>query len=190
MSTESLKLSDEDLINACRRGDEAAWETIVYKYQNLLYSIPRRAGLSEDLAADVLQEVFTILFQKLDQLEQPQFLRAWLTTTARHRTIHLIQRERRGKPVALFDEENNLRFEMKDEALLPDENLLRLEKENQLETAMEKLDDRCRRLISMLYLEIETISYQEITEKLDLPLGSIGPTRSRCLQKLIKLLPD
>lgn len=190
MNVSTINLSDKELISACRGGDETAWEMIVYRYQNLLYSIPRRAGLSEDLAADILQDVFMTLFEKLESLEQPQFLRAWLMTTTRYKTIHFIQRETRGKPTALFDEENKLRFELLDESLLPDENLLRLEKENQVEAALEKIDERCRRLLSMLYLETDTVSYHEISETLEIPLGSIGPTRSRCLQKLAKLLPD
>jgi DNA-directed RNA polymerase specialized sigma24 family protein len=83
MKALAVNLSDEELVNACRGGDESAWETIVYKYQNMLYAIPKRAGLSQDLAADVLQDVFKTLFEKLDAIEQPQYLRAWLTTTAR-----------------------------------------------------------------------------------------------------------
>lgn len=190
MKTAPVSLSDEELVAACRGGDEAAWETIVTKYQRMLYAIPKRAGLSQDLAADVLQEVFVTLFQKLDHIEQPQYLRAWLTTTTRHKTIRLIQRETRGKPVNLYDDEDNLRYEVRDQTLLPDENLVRLEKELQIETAFAKIDERCRRLLWLLYFEIETASYERIAEMLDIPLGSIGPTRARCLQKLTKHLPD
>ena len=182
--------TDEELVAACRRGDETAWETIVLKYQKMLFSIPRRAGLGNDLASDVLQEVFITLFEKLDSLEQPQFLRAWLTTTTRHKTIHLIQRETRGRPKSLDEMQEESFFQFPDKAPLPDEVLIQLEKENQIENAMSQMDERCRRLISMLYLETEQIAYAEIAEILDIPLGSIGPTRARCLQKLIKLLPD
>lgn len=182
--------TDEELIIACRAGLETAWETIVYKYQNLIFSIPRRAGLDGDAASDVLQEVFKTLFEKLDSIEQPQFLRAWLTTTARHKTIHYIQREKRGKIQPLFDEENEINYEVPDRALLPDEVLVRLEKDIQIETALSKIDDRCRRLVTMLYLEAEQIPYQEIADALGLPVGSIGPTRARCLKKLLKFLPE
>ncbi len=181
---------DEQLVVACRDGNETAWELIVYKYQNLIFSVPRRAGLDRDAASDVLQEVFKTLFEKLDSLEQPQFLRAWLTTTARHKTIHYIQKEKRGKIQPLFDEENEINYEIPDRAPLPDEVLVRLEKENQVELALSKIDDRCRRLLTMLYFETEQIPYQQISETLDLPLGSIGPTRARCLKKLLKFLPE
>lgn len=190
MNAATINLSDEELVNACRAGDEAAWERIVYKYQAMLFSIPRRAGLSQDLAADVLQEVFVTLFEKLNAIEQPQYLRAWLTTTTRHKTIHLIQRERFGKTNALFDEENNLRYEVRDETPLPDEILIRLEQANQIEAAIALIDERCRRLLTLLYFEVEPISYDEIAKNLNIPVGSIGPTRSRCLGKLIKFLPE
>ena len=190
MMPETKILSDEELVEACRRGDETAWETIVHKYQNMLFSIPRRAGLSQDLASDVLQEVFKTLFEKLDSLEQPQFLRAWLTTTTRHKTIHLIQRETRGRPVSIDDSEDKTFFDFPDRALLPDEVLIELERENQIERALAQLDPRCRRLISMLYMENDQVAYAEVSRILEIPLGSIGPTRSRCLQKLIKFIPD
>ncbi|HEY0428639.1 MAG TPA: sigma-70 family RNA polymerase sigma factor [Pyrinomonadaceae bacterium] len=190
MKPETKFLTDEELVEACRRGDEFAWEMIVSKYQNMLFSIPRRAGLGSDLASDVLQEVFKTLFEKLDSLEQPQFLRAWLTTTTRHKTIHLIQRETRGRPKSLDDMEEESHFEFPDKAMLPDEVLIQLEKENQIETALAQIGERCRRLITMLYLETEQIPYTDVARILEIPLGSIGPTRSRCLQKLIKLIPD
>ncbi len=181
--------TDEELIKACREGDEAAWEAVVFKYQRLLMSIPRRAGLGIDLASDVLQDVFTTLFQKLDKLEKPEFLRAWLITTTRHKTINLIQRETRGRPISIDDTETDFPFEIADGALLPDEVLIRFELETQIENAFSQIEDRCRKLLMMLYIEQTTLSYSEISEQLSIPLGSIGPTRARCLEKLIKFMP-
>ncbi|CAN5367516.1 sigma-70 family RNA polymerase sigma factor [soil metagenome] len=182
--------TDEELVAACRRGDESAWEEITYKYQKLLYSIPRRAGLGQDLAGDVLQDVFTTLFIKLDQLEKPEFLRAWLITTTRHKTIHLITRETRGRPRSIDDDENDPAFEIIDTAPLADDVLIRLERQEKIETAFTKIEERCRRLLMMLYLDDEKIPYSEIVDLLDIPLGSIGPTRARCLQKLLKLITE
>lgn len=182
--------SDEELVKACREGDEAAWEAIVLKYQNMLYSIPRRAGLGRDLASDVLQEVFTTLFEKLDSLEKPEFLRAWLMTTARHKTIHLIQRETRGRPRSICDDEQDIALQLPDHAPLTDELLIKLERENQMEAAFTEMDERCRRLLTLLYLEDEQVPYAEIAKILKIPLGSIGPNRARCLRKLMKLIPD
>ncbi len=185
-----MKRSDEELVKACRSGDESAWEAITYKYQNLLYSIPRRAGLGRDLASDVLQEVFTTLYVKLDQIEKPEFLRAWLITTAKHKTIHLISKETRGRPRSIDDDDNDPAFEIADKSPLADDALIRLERAAQIESAFTEIDVRCRRLLMMLYLEADKVPYAEIAETLDIPLGSIGPTRARCLQKLLKLIPE
>jgi RNA polymerase sigma factor (sigma-70 family) len=185
-----MPLSDEELVKRCRQGDESAWEIIVYKYQNLLYSIPYKVGLNRDLAAEVLQEVFTTLFEKLDSIEKPEYLRSWLVTTTQHKTIHLIRKETRGKPKSIDEQEGEFVFELPDIAPLPDEVLVQLERQNQIEIALTKIEARCRRLLMMLYLEKEPVSYAEIAEILQIPLGSIGPTRERCLQKLIKLLPE
>jgi len=182
--------TDEELVKACREGDESAWEAITYRYQNLLFSIPRRAGLSSDLAADVLQEVFTTLYIKLDQLEKPEFLKAWLITTTRHKTIHLITREPRGRPLSITEDENDPALHIVDKAPLADEMLVRFEREDQIERAFTEIDDRCRQLLMMLYLEGEKVPYAEIAERLEIPLGSIGPTRARCLQKLLKFIPE
>jgi RNA polymerase sigma factor (sigma-70 family) len=181
--------TDEELVKACRAGDESGWDAIVQKYQNLLHSIPRRAGLSKDLAADVLQEVFTTLYIKLDLLEKPEFLRAWLITTTKHKTIHLISRETRGRPRSIDDDENDPAFEIADKTPLADEILIQIERESQIENAFTEIDSRCRRLLMMLYLDAEKVPYSDIAEILDIPLGSIGPTRARCLQKLLKFIP-
>ena len=182
--------TDEQLVKACREGDETAWETVTYKYQKLLYSIPWRAGLGKDLAADVLQDVFTTLYLKLDMLEKPEFLRAWLITTTKHKTMHLISRETRGRPRSLDDDDNDPAFEIADKAPLADEVLVRLERQSQIENAFTKIDNRCGRLLKMLYLDSDIRPYSEIAEELDNPVGSIGPTRARCLQKLLKLIPE
>jgi RNA polymerase sigma factor (sigma-70 family) len=167
----------------------SAWEDIIFRYQNLLFSIPRRAGLGKDLASDVLQEVFTTLYVKLDQLEKPEFLKAWLVTTTRHKTIHLITRETKGRPRSISDDENDPAFDIVDKSPLADEILIRFEREDQIEKAFTEIDDRCRQLLMMLYLESDKVPYSEIAERLDIPLGSIGPTRARCLQKLLKFIP-
>jgi RNA polymerase sigma factor (sigma-70 family) len=180
--------TDEELVNACRSGEEAAWEAIVYKYQNLLFSIPKRAGLGKDLAADVLQDVFTTLYLKLDRLEKPEFLRAWLITTTKHKTIHLISKETRGRPRSIDDDQFDAVFEIADKAPLIDDVMIALERQEQLENAFTQIDDRCRRLLMMLYLEGDKTPYSDIAEKLDIPLGSIGPTRARCLEKLLKFI--
>jgi DNA-directed RNA polymerase specialized sigma24 family protein len=78
----TLGRSDADLVRNCRGGDQSAWNELVDRYQRLIFAIPRRAGLSEDQASDIFQEVFVLLFERLDEIRQPEKLRSWLVTTA------------------------------------------------------------------------------------------------------------
>lgn len=184
-----MTLSDERLLEACRRGDESAWESLVERYQRLIYAIPRRAGLDKDQSADVFQEVFTTLFEKLDAIEQPERLQAWLVTTARRKTWRLISRENRLQNPARDDEESETELDkLPDEALLPDEVLIGLEEQHKVRTALAALDERCRKLLTMLFYEAETPPYAEIAAAIGTTEGSIGPTRARCLKKLMRQL--
>ena len=181
--------TDADLIADCRNGDESAWEQIVSRNQRLLFSIPRRAGLSVDQASDVLQEVFTTLFEKLDKLEKPEFLRAWLVSTTRFKTMHYLAREHRGRHKSI-DDDTDAVFDLTDPGALPDQVMVTLERAEQISLAFAGLEPKCLRLLTMLYVEEPPIPYSEISEELGVPIGSIGPTRARCLEKLLKMIPD
>ena len=82
---------DADLIKRCRGGDQAAWESLVDRYQRLIFAIPRRAGLSEEQATDVFQDVFLTLFEKIDAIEQPERIRSWIVTTTKFKTWALVR---------------------------------------------------------------------------------------------------
>jgi RNA polymerase sigma factor (sigma-70 family) len=186
-----MEQSDGELLLACRRGDEAAWDTLVHRYQRLIYTIPRRAGLNEDLAADVFQEVFATLLEKIDTIENPERLKAWLVTTARRKTWRSISRENRSQTFTDLDDETGdagLDNIVADDALLPDEVLAQMEEQHRVQMAVAALDERCGKLLSMLFYQEETPPYAEIAARIGAPEGSIGPTRARCLQKLLRLL--
>jgi RNA polymerase sigma factor (sigma-70 family) len=181
--------SDLELVLACRRGDQLAWEKLIRRYQRLIYAIPLRAGLDEDQAADIFQDVFTTLFQKLDDLEEPEKLHAWLVTTTRRKTWRLIsQTHTTPRPASDMDLHEDEAFAIRDERPLPDEELLILEEQHRIRTAVSLLDERCRTLLQLLFYRGEPPSYAEIAESLGIPEGSIGPTRARCLAKLLRIL--
>lgn len=183
--------SDLQLVLACRRGDQLAWEKLIRRYQRLIYAIPFRAGLREDDAAEIFQDVFTTLFQKLNDLEQPDKLQAWLVTTTRRKTLHAIanthvQQQSQVNRYEPLDAANSVR----DETPLPDEQLLILEQQHRIRTALSSLDERCRTLLEMLFYRAEPPSYADIGTTLGIPAGSIGPTRARCLAKLLRVLKN
>jgi len=181
-----MEETDLQLVVACRRGDQLAWEKLIRRYQRLIYAIPLRAGLDEDQSADIFQDVFTTFFQKLNDIEEPDKLHAWLVTTARRKTWRFITQAQAGPRSAISDEQ--AASIVRDETLLPDENLLVLEEQHRLRTAVSSLDERCRTLIELLFYRREAPSYAEISASLGIPEGSIGPTRARCLGKLLRIL--
>jgi RNA polymerase sigma factor (sigma-70 family) len=181
--------SDLQLVLACRRGDQLAWEKLIRRYQRLIYAIPRRAGLDEDQAAEIFQDVFTTFFEKLNDIEEPEKLQAWLVTTARRNTWRMISKAR-GRPTSYANavESENEAAKIPDEAPLPDEQLLILEEQHRIRRALLLLDERCRTLLQMLFYLPEPPSYAEIAASLGIAEGSIGPTRARCLGKMLRML--
>ena len=180
--------SDLQLVSDCRRGDQLAWEKLVRRYQRLIYAIPRRAGLSEDQAAEIFQDVFTTLFEKLNDIEDPERLQAWLVTTTRRRTLRTISRMPDRLRSDSDDEETSRAEAMRDESPLPDEQLLILEEQHRIRTAVSQLDPRCQTLVELLFYQREPPTYAEVAKVLGVPEGSVGPTRARCLGKLLRIL--
>jgi RNA polymerase sigma factor (sigma-70 family) len=183
-----MEPSDESLILACRNGDATAWEALVDRYQRLVYSIARHAGLDHEQSADVFQHVFARLVEYLGQIEQPAQIGAWLATTARHEAWRFSRRERMARVISLDLPESVEPFA--DKALLPEALILHLEEQHQVRTAVAALDVRCRNLLTLLFYRTDIAPYAEIAATLGISEGSIGPTRARCLQKLRRLLND
>jgi RNA polymerase sigma factor (sigma-70 family) len=186
-----MEPTDKQLLLACRRGEESAWEALINRYQRLMYAIPRRAGLDDDQAAEVFQEVFTTLFQKVNDIDDPDRLHAWLVTTAKRKTWRLISKDRLTGQMHSGEDEDGAGEELAkipDGSPLPDEVLMKLEEQHRVRKALGGLEERCRKLLTMLFYQSETPSYSEIAVSLGISEGSIGPTRARCLEKMLRLL--
>ncbi|MBV8858171.1 MAG: sigma-70 family RNA polymerase sigma factor [Acidobacteria bacterium] len=189
MIAEASAQSDEQLLAGCRRGDEGAWEALVLRYQRLIYAIPRRAGLDEDAAAEIFQDVFATLLESIETIEQPSRLQAWLVTTAKRKTWRTVGRAKSLRPFASEEGEGaDEMYDLADEGLLPDEALTRLEEQHLVRAALAELGERCRALLQMLFYAAEPPPYSEIAAALGTSEGSIGPTRARCLKKLLDAL--
>lgn len=183
-----MESPDEALVLACRRGDATAWEALIARYQRLIYAVPRRAGLDAELSAEVFQQVFVALLKNLDRIEQPSQMRAWLVTAARRATWRLIRRDRNVRSFGESDDAEDEINEIPDGTALPEEELVRLQEQHIIRTGVAALDERCRRLLTLLYYGPNRRTYEEIAAALDMSLGSIGPIRARCLQKLRRIL--
>ena len=189
MTAAATAQSDEQLLAGCRRGEEGAWEALVVRYQRLIYAIPRRAGLDEDAAAEIFQDVFATLLESIENIEQPSRLQAWLVTTAKRKTWRMVGRAKALRPFASDEGEGaDEMYDLADEGLLPDEVLTRLEEQHLVRAALGELGGRCRTLLQLLFYAAEPPPYSEIAAALGTSEGSIGPTRARCLKKLLDAL--
>ena len=183
-----LERSDAELIRACRDGNQAAWDDLVGRYQRLIYAIPRRAGLTDEQAADIFQEVFLTLFEKIDEIEQPEKIRSWIVTTAKFKTWGAVRASRGLYSPETEEEMEQEMANLADAAPLADDILIELEQQHLIRTALVQLEERCRQILSMLYLRNSPASYAEVADAVGVGETSISPLRSRCLKKLEKLL--
>lgn len=183
--------TDRDLILGCRAGRTAAWKGLLSRYERLVYSIPLRYGLSRDDAADISQVTFTILIDAVDTLPEDSRLGAWLASVARRHTWRLLERRRRDDSVS----ERRLEgAELAESAAAlgvgnPD-SIEHWELARWLEVGLDALGGRCQAILQQLYFHVEEPSYEEIAAYFGIPVGSVGPTRARCLKRLRKLLEE
>lgn len=186
-------LPDDDdaaLVARCRRGDDAAWGVLVRRYQRLVYAIVRRVGLDEHGAADVFQTVFARLVQHLPRMADPSRLQAWIVTTAKREALLQRKLGQRSLSMTRADDASDeaSEWDVADESPIAEEALAELQQLNQVRVALDRLDERCRSLLLLLFRdEDEKLSYDEVARRQGTSVGSIGPTRSRCLDKLRRL---
>jgi RNA polymerase sigma factor (sigma-70 family) len=184
--------SDAELIASCRAGRAAGWSTLVRRYQRLVFTVPRRAGLDDAAAADVFQATFARLVQHLHRIADPSRVRAWLVTTAKRETLRVLEEQRRLQPMPAVpgdeDGDHDPFATLPSPDPLPEALLADLQEHDRLRRAVDRLDPRTRRFVELAFLQDEPLPYQELAGQLGIPVGSIGPTRARALAKLRALL--
>jgi len=173
-----------DLVVAAAHGDHGAWDEIVRRYSPLVLSVTSRHLLSWADRADVAQTVWLRLVQHLGELREPNALPGWIVTTTRHECIRVLRGNNRSQPV---DPTQDTRLEHDDtvdwdEPRL-DRDLLRDERHQALLAGFAELPPRQRELLILLLAD-PPWSYAEISERMDIPVGAIGPTRARALDRL------
>lgn len=172
------------VVNAAA-GSQQAWDGLVARYNRLVWAVARSFRLAEPDAADVVQTTWLRLVEHLDALQQPERVGAWLGTTARREALRVAKL--RGQTVE--------RSSDADLTVLPDaepsieESLLTRERDAELYRAVLQLNERCQRLLRVLSASPPP-RYEIVSEALGLPVGSIGPTRGRCLDKLRRVLTE
>lgn len=166
------------LVTWVRSGNQAAWVALTDRYTGMLWSVARGMRLSHTDAADAVQTTWLRLVESLDGLREPGRLGAWLATTIRRESLAILRRSVHNRPNGLAMGEDAA---ADDDPL--DAALLREERDAALWRAFRRLSPRCQALLRVLIAD-PAPSYAEVAVALDIPMGSIGPTRQRCLGAL------
>src|ERR1700729_2848230 len=179
-------LDSSDIVRLFRRaaeGDLGAWERLVDQYARLIWSITADYKLVESDAADVCQTTWLRLLEHMDRIEHPDRVGSWLAATARNECLRSLAARKR---VVLSQDYTELNEAVAHEPEI-DERLLAAERAQVVRDALSSLPRRWQRLLEMLMAD-PPASYADISDELELPIGSIGPTRGRCLDRLRVLL--
>lgn len=173
-----------DIVAAAARGDPDAWATLTRRYGNLVLSIARSCRLNEADVAEVHQVTWLRMVEHIGRLEQPERIGGWLATTARRESLRLV----RAKGKVTYDHDGLLQRPDAD-SKPPDAGLIGAEQAEAVRRAFALLPPHCQRLLSVLAAD-DPPSYKEISNALSMPIGSIGPTRGRCLEHLRRIMGE
>jgi len=169
-----------DLVTRARDGEQQAWDALVERYSPLIWTICRRHRLSDADAEDIGQSVWLQMVRQLDMIHDPAALPGWLVTVTRRECLRVLQVTRKPLTAGYVQDADNLPDK---EARTAAEELLAAERHAALREAFLDLSPSEQRLIALL-IEDPPVPYAQISARLGIPAGSIGPTRSRCLDKL------
>lgn len=177
--------SGMDLTEIVRRaaaGDHSAWDRLVDRFASTVWAVARAHRLSAADAADVSQTTWLRLLQNLERIEQPERVGAWLATTARRESLRLLRLSGRDLPGGV---ELDL-MAAPPPARSSEDRLMAPDIDRAVCELVEQLPPRSQMLLRLLSAD-SPLSYKEISESLDMPIGSIGPTRARALEQLRRL---
>ena len=170
------------LVSKAADGDQAAWNEIVERFGGRVWAICRAYRLAPADAADVFQQTWLRVLERLDTVRDPARLGAWIGTTCRHEALAVLRRARRLTPVG----DDHLLDQVADPSAEPDRPVLVAERDAELWRAFHRLNRRCQEILRILVVEIEggRPSYELAAAGLGMPVGSLGPSRGRCLAQL------
>ena len=172
--------SVNDLVTRAKKGDKQAWDALVERYAALIWSICRRHRLSNADADDVGQRVWLQFVSQLDKVRDPAAIPGWLTTTTERECGTIRRAMRRSQTPGRVPDAGHIPDQ---QTGMTEHELLAAERHAALREAFTRLPPCCQRLITVL-IEDPPVPYAQISARLGIPVGGIGPNRSHCLEKL------
>lgn len=157
-------------------GDRSAWDALVDRFGQMVWSTARSFRLDDATAKDVAQTVWLKLVENIDRIKDPERLPGWLATTCRREALRVVRQGDRAIPT-------DFEYDIEDDSPGFEEMLIGDEENRMVVRAFHTLDEVCRELLRLMTVE-PALSYEEISEATGRPVGSLGPTRARCLDKL------
>lgn len=169
--------NNAQLLIRAQAGDELAWRQLVDGHAGLVWSIIRTFAIGTASQEDVFQAVWLRLAESMGTIRNPDRLAAWLARVARNEAIGVYRARQKVTPLQDIG--------VDEVAVLPDpdHSLVLSQTQRSVRAALARLGGRCQRLLTLLTAS-ESVNYEEVSTLMDLPIGSIGPTRARCLEKL------
>lgn len=164
-------------------GDRAAWDALVADFSRMIWGVAAAHRLGPADAGEVVQTTWLRLLENIDRITHPERIGGWLATTARRESLRLLRLRGREMP---SDEEST--FDRGNADPTPEQLVLDGDRDRRLWAAFSRLSQRCRALLQLVV--VVAPPYAEVAAALDMPIGSIGPTRARCLQRLRLLLAE
>ncbi len=183
LSEDPSDLSTAELVSWASNGDQGAWNELFTRFSPLVRSVAHSYRLDHETAADVCQTTWLRLFEHIDRIRQPERLAGWLATTARNEALSCTGKASRTRPCG------ELVDRIDDNAPLPDEQVMDGETLQEVLVAFAELPDRSQEFLRLV-MASPPIPYIEIADRLGRSVGSIGPTRSRCLTALERKLKE
>ena len=181
--SEKIEADSADLLNRAIGGDQSSWTKLINKHSPMVRSVIAGYRLDHETAADVYQTVWMRLYENAARIRKPEALGGWLATTARNEALRCIRGLQRSRPVGVLADEVDLNAPSPDERAIDDETLA------DVLSAFGHLSDESKHLMRLLVAS-PPLPYQDIAERVGRPVGSIGPTRSRCIETLKSFMAE
>lgn len=175
--------TDQVLVQRCLAGDGVAWDCLIQRYKRLVYHFAVEASLSQEDCDEVFQETFLALYRQLDQIQNVDHLSYWISRVAQRNTWRAVHKTRKWTT-----EETPALYDVEDPNQIADAHLELKLQQAAVRRALTRMEEPCRTLLTLLFYAGPEKDYRHVAEDTGLAIGSIGPTRNRCLLKFKKLL--